>query len=385
MEATKKRNTTVPAILTISSSIVAVGLYVYGHYYPQRLLEGGSLFFVFIWIMVGCSALVAIVSSYLLIRRGKGKRAARKYVYALIVVFIILLAYESYGFEQQAKLYSKIEVNGVTRQYIMHVPANYSPDRPMPLLIALHGGIGNAYQFMQETGFNSLADQYGFIVVYPDGLGTFRYSDHIWNSGTIEAPLQKGYQDVAFIEQLLAHIESTYAVNASRIYIVGHSNGAMMSYRMAGEDASAFAAVASVAGTIGGKPLPNASLYEIPTPSTPVSVIEFHGLLDTNVRYNGGSPTSGLEVGERWDISVNDTIGFWVTYDHCNKTKTEVNSTNSLISEDTYSGGLNSTQVKLFTFTTEGHFWQDLNKATEETYGISLSQLIWSSLAKYSK
>ena len=79
METTKKRSTTVPVILTISSSIVAVGLYVYGHYYPQRLLEGGLLFFVFIWIMVGCSALVAIVSSYLLIRRGKGKRKTEKH------------------------------------------------------------------------------------------------------------------------------------------------------------------------------------------------------------------------------------------------------------------------------------------------------------------
>ena len=176
---------------------------------------------------------------------------------------------------------------------------------------------------MTDTGFNAIAEKEGFIVVYPDGLGMLPNDLHEWNSGTIEDALQKGYDDVDFITQLVSHLENTYAINTSRIYVTGNSNGAMMSYRMAGQDSQIFAAMASVAGTIGGKPTPTSSLYTIPTPSSPVAVIEFHGLLDQNVPYHGGYPTSGFEVGKRWDLSVNNTVNFWVSNDGCQTTPTE--------------------------------------------------------------
>ena len=82
----------------------------------------------------------------------------------LIILFVIGGAYETYNVIQQDKQYYHINVNGVNRQYLMYIPNSYSSSTPMPLLIALHGGSGNAYEFMTDTGFNAIAEKEGFIL-----------------------------------------------------------------------------------------------------------------------------------------------------------------------------------------------------------------------------
>lgn len=373
------------AALTITGTTVTILLPVAYLSDPVKWLSMGTATLIFMLVAFGVALVVSIIASYAWIRKSRGKRTARKYLVIILLVLMLIFASGVYVVQKKNSLYDRINVNGVTRQYLLFIPTTYSAGKPMPLLVALHGGMGNAYQFMHETGFNSIAEKEGFIVVYPDGLGLLPDSYHMWNSGTIEPALKKGYQDVAFIEALIAHLESGYSINSSRIYIMGHSNGAMMAYRMAGEDSGAFAAVASVAGTVGGKPTPDSPLYTIPDPGSAVSVIEFHGLQDQNVRYNGGFPTSGFGVGERWDLSVNSTIHFWITGDKTRAIPLYDNSTNRLVSIQKYVSGTNDTQVTLVTYEEGDHYWNDLNSTTEQTYGISLSQFIWNDLSQYSR
>src|SRR5271157_4317806 len=56
-----------------------------------------------------------------------------------------------------------------TRSYIVHVPPKYDPKQPTPLVLAFHGGGGNAQVMMRFYGLNDKADKEGFIVAYPNG------------------------------------------------------------------------------------------------------------------------------------------------------------------------------------------------------------------------
>src|SRR5579871_2763819 len=64
----------------------------------------------------------------------------------------------------------QIEYAGLDRSYLLHLP-NPLPNNPLPLVVVLHGGGGSAEGAEAQTGFNTLADRYGFIAVYPNGTG----------------------------------------------------------------------------------------------------------------------------------------------------------------------------------------------------------------------
>ena len=72
--------------------------------------------------------------------------------------------------------------DGRTRSYIVHIPPKYDSKQPTPLVLAFHGGGGNAQVMKRFYGLNDKADKEGFIVAYPNGTGR---SENIltWNGG----------------------------------------------------------------------------------------------------------------------------------------------------------------------------------------------------------
>ena len=60
-----------------------------------------------------------------------------------------------------------LEHGGLTRTYLLYVPVDVEPDAP--LIIVMHGYTGSAQLIMRYSAFNTLADQKGFIVAYPQG------------------------------------------------------------------------------------------------------------------------------------------------------------------------------------------------------------------------
>ena len=65
--------------------------------------------------------------------------------------------------------------DGRVRTYHLYVPSGVQSGAitaTLPLLVALHGGLGNGKQFERTSGFDGIAEANNFLVVYPDGVGT---------------------------------------------------------------------------------------------------------------------------------------------------------------------------------------------------------------------
>jgi polyhydroxybutyrate depolymerase len=146
----------------------------------------------------------------------------------------------------------------------------------------LHGGLGSSSQFETNSGFNGLAESNGFIVVYPDGIGALStdVGPQTWNGGyCCGAATRQAVDDVAFIRSLIDAMLVKYPVDAKRVSVVGHSNGAIMGYRLACELSDKIVAIGVQAGSLG---------IDTCKPSSPVAVLHLHGTADTNHPIDGG-------------------------------------------------------------------------------------------------
>ena len=70
-----------------------------------------------------------------------------------------------------------VDVDGIERDYFVHIPEGYNSEELFPLVFVLHGGGGSAEKIGKFTGFTELSDQENFIVVYPQG------DEKHWNDG----------------------------------------------------------------------------------------------------------------------------------------------------------------------------------------------------------
>lgn len=189
-----------------------------------------------------------------------------------------------------------IAVDGVTREYRVHVPADLADDAA--LVVMLHGGLGSAAQAERAYGWNDAADADGFVVVYPDGV------NRTWNAGDCCGGAEReDVDDVAFLTALVSELQGEFGISPARTFATGMSNGAMMTYRLACET-EIFAAIAPVAGTI-------MSPCDDPAPA---SVLHIHGLDDGSVRMDG-EPGDG--VGDVDGMPIADANALWRTADGC--------------------------------------------------------------------
>lgn len=141
------------------------------------------------------------------------------------------------------------------------------------------------------------------------------------------------------------------------IYVTGISNGGIMSYRLGAELSDIFAAIAPVAGSIGGQRSEGNPIWVIPEPKYPISVIVFHGKNDTRVLYDGGIPTANDTRGAFSYMSVNDSVYFFVKHNQCIAFPERNISESGHIIMDLYKGGLNNTEVVLYTIANGNHSW----------------------------
>lgn len=194
--------------------------------------------------------------------------------------------------------------NDLERTYRLHLPDNYDDGQPLPLVLALHGGGGTSRNMSKLTGgLNLLADQEGFIVVYPDGV------DKHWSDGRTSSVVSDA-DDVGFLSALIEHLAGEYNIDPARIYATGISNGGMMSFRLACDLSDRITAVASVASA-----MPEA-LSATCNPSLPVSVLIIGGSADPLVPWQGGEIVIGRQKRGRV-LSAADVVQFWVEHNGC--------------------------------------------------------------------
>jgi polyhydroxybutyrate depolymerase len=268
--------------------------------------------------------------------------------------------------------------DGIERTYILHIPSSYDDANPTPLVMSLHGGGGDAVNQRRVSGFNDLADEKGFIVVYPNGTGRLEDKILTWNGGTCCGyAVTNQIDDVGFIRALIAELQSQYNIDPKRIYATGLSNGGIMSYRLACDAADIFAAIGPVAGT---------QNYVRCEPSEPVSVIHFHGTDDTHLPYGGGSGDDSV-AGVLFK-SVDESMDFWLTFNLCNPMPTK--ETFDDIQHETYSGCANEIEMELYTILGGKHAWPGSDGPAwpggdEPTQTISATEILWKFFASHPK
>ncbi|PWU48681.1 hypothetical protein DLJ47_27830 [Micromonospora sp. S4605] len=190
------------------------------------------------------------------------------------------------------------------RPFQLHVPAGYDPARKFPLVVLLHGYGSSATQQERYFDLTPESDRRGFLYAIPDGT-VDRDGKRFWNATEACCDFHdSGGDDVAYLEGLLDTVESTYSVDPARVYLVGHSNGGFMAYRMACERSVRITAIVSLAGAVDN----DTSLC---TPQRAVSVLQIHGTADPTIRFDGG-----VNGGHPYP-SVDTTLATWRRINGC--------------------------------------------------------------------
>ena len=221
----------------------------------------------------------------------------------------------------------EIIVDGKTRKYWLYVPASVAGKTDVPVVFSLHGRGNNDKP--EDTGkpiFTSLANEKGFIVVYPQGRNAGDaqdikdYPGDDWKKGfggnTGWEATGKENADTKFIKALVDQIQSDYktknatnnniSVNPKRFYLCGFSMGGMMTYACAKVLNGTFAAY----GSCGGFPL-NEFHMSLAT-ENPIPFIHLHGTMDNmlgikhlntiieNLLFRNGCDLSGQDINKDW-------------------------------------------------------------------------------------
>lgn len=159
---------------------------------------------------------------------------------SIILIVLIVLSYCSYGMIEVTSFGD----NPGNLKMFVHVPTNLKPNAPM--VIALHGCNQNAEDISIETGWNKLADDNGFIVLYPQQ----RYS----NNGSrcfnwfLSKDTESGSGETASIISMIEYMKSNYSIDSEQLNIYGLSAGAALATNILATYPDVFNAGASLAG-----------------------------------------------------------------------------------------------------------------------------------------
>ncbi|HQZ32861.1 MAG TPA: PHB depolymerase family esterase [Ilumatobacteraceae bacterium] len=242
-----------------------------------------------------------------------------------------------------------VTADGRTRVYRIYVPSHL-PEGPVPLLLAFHGGTGFGKQFERNSGFDELAEANGFLVVYPDGIGAGadETTNRTWNGGDCcGAAARKNVDDVGFVAQLLDTLEADYDIDTNRVFAAGHSNGGILSYRLACELSDRIVAVGLQSGTLG---------IDDCSPTRPVSLLHIHGTADTNLPIDGGVGADSA-AGVAF-TSPRLAVQTFAVADGCAADPTVTgDAANTDLTVDTWSGCAGATEVKFVAVAGAAHSW----------------------------
>ncbi|WP_238412665.1 extracellular catalytic domain type 1 short-chain-length polyhydroxyalkanoate depolymerase [Saccharothrix deserti] len=123
----------------------------------------------------------------------------------------------------------------------------YVPDRVAakpPILVAIHYCGGSGPAFHSGTQYASLADRYGYIVIYP----SVTRSSKCWDVSSPAALRRGGGSDPVGIMAMVDYVKQRHNADAGRIFATGTSSGAMMTNVLLGDYPDVFKAGASFAG-----------------------------------------------------------------------------------------------------------------------------------------
>jgi poly(hydroxyalkanoate) depolymerase family esterase len=147
-----------------------------------------------------------------------------------------------------------------SRRYLVHVPPSYS-GAPMPLFMVLHGCTQTPEAIQVVTGFDALANQHGFVTVYPHQDSSANpYGCWNWF-----LPSHQGRDagEPAILRAIASEVAANVAIDPKRVHVAGLSAGGAMAVVLAATWPDVFASAAAVAGCpYKGTPCLNAASTE---------------------------------------------------------------------------------------------------------------------------
>jgi polyhydroxybutyrate depolymerase len=251
------------------------------------------------------------------------------------------------------------------RTYETLVPGGL-PTEPgsCPLVISLHGTGADGITSIATMHLGTLAATEKFIVAAPDGL-MYEHATFFNAGGPDYETLTGGTDDLGFLSRLIDRMILRYPViDPTRVYLMGHSGGAMMAYYLAAMVPEKVAAIAVNSGAMTYTGLPVA----------PVPVIHTHGLEDGKVPWDGGT-TAGVDYP-----ATMTTINTWVGVNGCDPTPVTIHQSVALV-ENRFGIPVlseilgqqwvdptgNGNDVVLYTLSEGGHGWKNADDGLAST------------------
>jgi len=288
-----------------------------------------------------------------------------------------------------------IIVDSLARTYTFYVPTTYDETQETPVVVVLHGRFGSGAGTASHIQINTLAEEEGFIGVYPDGLNNQRSNtprDTGWNyiRGVPYFDTDQ-HDDTKFIKDLIDDLSQDLNIDRDRIYVTGLSNGGFMVQRLACEAPEFYAGFASVAGAgFGG-------LDTVCNTEEPVNMLIMHGTLDNNIQWDGNSQImqNGEEFFVTWPIT--SSVNFWGGKMQCNDdavredvTVPESNSETGLIIF-TAGGCQEDAELTLYAVINGGHNWPGIDDGIPSQVeglintDLDATRVIWDFFASHSR
>ena len=255
------------------------------------------------------------------------------------------------GIVQAQDKEDRVTVNDLERTFVVHLPKGYDAQKRYPVVLVIPGHQQQAEDMARLSRFNDLADREGVIAVYPNatqegwnigvipesarpaspmgrggryggmgGGGMGRHGGGGYPGGGYPGGNQGGDQgsgqesqrhhtppadDLAFFNSMLDKLSSSYAVDASRIYATGLSDGGFMDFRLGCRMADRLAAIAPV-----GAEMPK-TMTCVPPRLLPILMI--NGTSDPIVPYRGRSGKPGSYA----TTSAEDSAKMWASLNNC--------------------------------------------------------------------
>ncbi|MES1245059.1 MAG: PHB depolymerase family esterase [Acidobacteriota bacterium] len=197
---------------------------------------------------------------------------------------------------------------GRSRTWIAYVPSK--PQAHPALVIVLHGSMGRADDARQAYGydFDRLAEEHGFLAVYPEG-----YQGH-WNDCRVKGPFAakaENIDDVGFLHALVDRLVKNHDVDRTHVYVTGVSNGGAMTIRLALQTPDFARAYASVVASV-----PAPENLALTPKGEPVSMLLMNGTDDPFNPWGGGDVVLYGVYGNRGPVlSAQSSIDYFLKLD----------------------------------------------------------------------
>jgi polyhydroxybutyrate depolymerase len=198
-----------------------------------------------------------------------------------------------------------VQVGGVNRSYVLHVPSAYDGSKPVPLLLDFHGLAISGARERDDSPYPRVTDPEGAVMAFPSGLMGPMYTG--WNVGPCCVP---NADDVGFARAVVTQVSMMACIDPKRVYAVGFSMGGGMAHTLACRAADVFAAAAPASFDLLQDNVADCQ------PTRPISVISFRGSNDNLVPYDGGfsAVVPGMPVTF---LGAMGTFQRWAMIDGC--------------------------------------------------------------------